>query len=296
VTHTVGPFDAKLQGIAQRNDEMTVANVRTRYWSYGSVAATEVAILVHGFRGDHHGLESLASELADIALCIIPDLPGFGESADFTHEASIDAYATWLTEFVNRVGGTKPVTLIGHSFGSIVVSAAAAQGCDPQNLVLINPISTNALRGPRAILTRFAIWYYWLASVLPQRAGMWLLRHPTIVRIMSVAMVKSRDKNLRRWIHNQHDLYFSNFHSRKAVMQAFTTSVSNDVSMFASALQRPLLLLVAEKDDISDLRAQRQLATKLAQSTLKTIPDVGHLVHYEAYEWAAREIRDFMRD
>ena len=125
---------------------------------------------------------------------------------------------------------------------------------------------------------------------------MWLLRHPTIVRIMSVAMVKSRDKNLRRWIHNQHDLYFSNFHSRKAVMQAFTTSVSNDVSMFASALQRPLLLLVAEKDDISDLRAQRQLATKLAQSTLKTIPDVGHLVHYEAYEWAAREIRDFMRD
>jgi pimeloyl-ACP methyl ester carboxylesterase len=238
----------------------------------------------------------LASELADIALCIIPDLPGFGESADFTHEASIDAYATWLTEFVNRVGGTKPVTLIGHSFGSIVVSAAAAQGCDPQNLVLINPISTNALRGPRAILTRLAIWYYWLASVLPQRAGMWLLRHPTIVRIMSVAMVKSRDKNLRRWIHNQHDLYFSNFHSRKAVMQAFTTSVSNDVSMFASALQRPLLLLVAEKDDISDLRAQRQLATKLVQSTLKTIPDVGHLVHYEAYEWAAREIRDFMRD
>lgn len=292
--NTVGPFDAKLQSIEQRIDEVTVANVETRFWSYGAHDATEVAILVHGFRGDHHGLESFASELADTLLCIIPDLPGFGESADFSQEASIDAYATWLTDFVAYVGKTRPVTLIGHSFGSIVVSAAVAQGCDPRHLVLINPISTNALRGPRAILTRFAIWYYWLASALPQRAGMWLLRHPAIVRIMSVAMVKSKDRELRRWIHRQHDLYFSNFHSRKAVMQAFTTSVSNDVSMFAPALNRPVLLLVAEKDDISDLKAQRQLAAELSHSTLRTIPDVGHLVHYEAYEWAAREIREYI--
>jgi pimeloyl-ACP methyl ester carboxylesterase len=289
-----GPFDATLARIPQGRHELTVDGVQTCYWSYGHVASESVVILIHGFRGDHHGLESVAAELAAEYLCIVPDLPGFGETSDFLGEASIDAYATWLTNFVADVSGGRTVTIVGHSFGSIIVSAAIAKGCNPRHLVLINPISKNALRGPRAILTRFAIWYYWLGAALPQRTGMWLLKHPAIVRLMSVAMVKSKDKALRRWIHNQHDLYFSNFHSRKAVMQAFTTSVTNDVSMFATALNRPLLLLVAEKDDISDLESQEKLAARLPKSTLKTVPEVGHLVHYEAYEWAANQIRSFM--
>ena len=36
--------------------------------------------MVHGYRGDHHGLEPVIAAAADGVRIISPDLPGFGES------------------------------------------------------------------------------------------------------------------------------------------------------------------------------------------------------------------------
>ena len=55
------------------------------YWSYEPVRATpetRTILVVHGFRGDHHGLLRVADQLPDMRL-IMPDLPGFGRSAAF---------------------------------------------------------------------------------------------------------------------------------------------------------------------------------------------------------------------
>lgn len=290
------PFDAALAKIPTLPLQVEVAGVSTAYWVYDMPGATRTIVMVHGFRGDHHGLEPIVAEMTEPYRVIIPDLPGFGASSDFTGPASIDMYARWLSLFVAEVSPQKDTFIVGHSFGSIVVSAAIAGGLPARSAALINPIAANALKGPRGVMTRLAVFYYQLAAWLPEKMGFALLRNAVIVRIMSVTMAKTKDSDLRAWIHDQHDRYFSHFNTREGVLSAFRTSVGTDVSMYVSALKLPLLLIVAERDDITALPQQVALHERLPQSDIVVVPEVGHLVHYEAPDFAASAITRFMVD
>jgi pimeloyl-ACP methyl ester carboxylesterase len=275
----------------------------TRYWDYGNPNATTTLVLVHGFRGDHHGLQLVVAELlgddanpADLRI-VAPDLPGFGGSAPLPGGVhSLAAYVDWLQEFVHVLAPAGRLVVLGHSFGSIVVAAAVADGLVTHDVILVNPIAAPALSGPRGVLTRLAVFYYWSAASLPDRWGYALLQNRAIVRIMSVSMAKTRDAGLRRWIHNQHDRYFSVFANRRVVMEAFAASISHDVSEFAAHIRQPTLLIAADKDDITPLAAQHRLQSQFPNATLRVINGVGHLIHYEKPKPAAVFIREFLAE
>ncbi len=272
--------------------------VATAFWNYGPKTGPIDIVMVHGFRGDHHGLEPFVAMLGESLRIVIPDLPGFGNSDELItttdDSARIAGYARWLRGFLDAVGADSSTTILGHSFGSIVVAAAFASGLTQKRCVLVNPIAANALSGPRGLLTRLAVWYYKVSSRLPERVGQSLLRNRAIVRVMSSTMAKTKNHDLRRWIHGQHDAYFSSFASRDSVLNAFQASVQHDVSEFVDSLPRGTLLIVAERDDITALPEQRTLANRIPDSELVIVPDVGHLVHYEAPEIAAAAISSYI--
>ena len=266
----------------------------TRYWEYGDPTAHTTIVMVHGFRGDHHGLEPVVAQLPGFRM-ISPDLPGFGESGVLKGcRHDIAGYGRWLAEFVAALGLTGRRVVLGHSFGSIIVAASVAGGLHADDVVLVNPIAAPALAGPRGILTRLAVFYYRVAARLPERLGFALLRNRVIVRVMSVTMAKTGDPGLRRWIHNQHDRYFSAFADRRVVLEAFTASVGSDVSEFAGRIPQRTLLIAAEKDDITPVAAQYRLQKLFPDATLQVIPDVGHLIHYEVPAQAADALRRFL--
>jgi pimeloyl-ACP methyl ester carboxylesterase len=294
-TMIASPYAEQLARIPVRAHRVDVDGTETAWWEYGQDDAP-VLVLVHGFRGDHHGLEPVVAQLPGFRI-ISPDLPGFGESATFavgSHD--IDAYADWLAAFIGAIGLDGPYDLLGHSFGSIVSSAAVARGLAPDRLVLVNPIGAPALEGPRGVMTRLAVLYYRTAAALPERAGYALLANGAIVRVMSVTMAKTRQKPLRRWIHDQHDRYFSAFGDRDAVLEAFRASVSHDVSEYAADIDVPTLLVAAERDDVTPLDAQHRLVTRFPDAKLEVIPEVGHLIHYETPGDAAARILRFLRE
>jgi len=106
-------------------------------------------------------------------------------------------------------------------------------------VALINPIAAPALDGPQALLTRLAIFYYWAADRLPERAARSLLGNPVIVRVMSIVMAKTKDPALRAWIHAQHDRYFSSFSDTRTLLEAFKASVAHTVPEHWPALFEP---------------------------------------------------------
>jgi pimeloyl-ACP methyl ester carboxylesterase len=247
-------------------------------------------LAVHGFRGDHHGLEPVVAHLTGVRV-VMPDLPGFGESSPLEGEHSVAAYAAWLTAFAAAVGLDDSVVVLGHSFGSIVASAALADGLRASRLVLVNPIAAPALSGPRGVLTRLAVAYYRAGAALPEAAGQAVLQNAAVVRVTSLAMVKTRDGALRRWIHDQHDSYFSRFADRRVVLDAFRASVSSDVSTYAARVAVPTLLVAADRDDITALPAQHELRALFPDARLVVIEGVGHLIHYEKPQEAAAAIQ-----
>lgn len=275
--------------------------VDTRDWVYGDPAG-EPVVLTHGFRGDHHGLAGIAQALAKhhphLAIHV-PDLPGFGATPAVpgrTHDLAL--YGEWLRTFIEAVAPqhvwTQGAVVLGHSFGSLVVSSALAQGARSRRTVLINPISAPALEGPQAILTQLAVLYYRAADALPERGARWLLGNPLVVRGMSEVMAKTHDRELRAWIHDQHDRYFSQFADSKTLLEAFRASVSHTVLEFAAAYTMPTLIIAGDRDDITPLAKQLDLAHEIADSRLVIIPGVGHLVHYEAVADAVANIGDFV--
>lgn len=281
----------------QRHDDV-LTGVRTAWWDYAATAtpqSDDTIVAIHGFRGDHHGLELFAAYWPEQHV-IAPDLPGFGESGAFKDRPhNIDSYVEWLHAFIERVRPTRGrLVLLGHSFGSIVVSAALAAGLAVDAAILVNPISAPALEGPRGLLTQGAIAYYRLGAALPERAGRAWLSNRLIVRFMGSAMAKDPDRALRRFVHEQHDRYFSNFADRDALLEAFRTSVSHDVSEYATAIGVPVLLIAAERDDITPLDAQFEVAAAAPNAQLRVIKKVGHLIHYETPTEAVQHMREFL--
>jgi pimeloyl-ACP methyl ester carboxylesterase len=293
------PFAAKLAAIPVEEHTMAVLGVNTRYWQFGQASAPRTVVMIHGFRGDHHGLEPIVAELGSDIRVVIPDLPGFGASDALPGVSDVHAYSAWLKCFIASLAVPHDTVILGHSFGSIVVAAALADGLPTEKAILINPIAANALKGPNGFMTRLAVLYYKAAAALPERAGFALLKNAAIVRIMSITMAKTKDQELRTWIHGQHDAYFSDFASRASVLEAFETSVGNDVSQFIDTIgarSQPVqfLLLVADRDDITALPEQKALAARIPGARLEVVEGVGHLVHYEAPDFAARNIRSFL--
>ncbi|GAA3769771.1 hypothetical protein GCM10022240_22650 [Microbacterium kribbense] len=286
------PYATRFALMAPVRGEVRVLGGSTAYWTYGPADAPVTIIAVHGFRGEHHGLEPVVAHLPDVRI-ISPDLPGFGQTPPLpARRHDLAAYVDWLTAFAGAVA--PGAVILGHSFGSIVAAAAVAGALPTPRLILVNPIGAPALQGPRGILTRLAVFYYWLGAKLPARLGEALLRNRVIVRVMSIAMVKSHDRAIRRFVHDQHDTYFSRFADRDVLRDAFVTSVAHDVRESAAAIAQPTLLIAADRDDITPLARQRELAERFPDAQLVVIAGVGHLIHYETPDQAARAITRFL--
>jgi pimeloyl-ACP methyl ester carboxylesterase len=273
---------------------------RVAYWIYEPVCETpetRTVLVIHGFRGDHHGLLRVADQLPEMRL-VMPDLPGFGSSEPFLSiEHTVESYTRFISGFMTALALGPETVLLGHSFGSIVASHfVATHPGVVRELILINPIAGPALEGPKGVMTRLAVLYYQLAARLPSKLGLSLLRSQLIVRIMSLAMAKTKDKGLRRFIHDQHSAYFSAFANRQSLLESFRASVGSNVAEVAPALALPVLLVAGEKDEIAVLPDQHKLLSLLPDARLEVIPDVGHLIHYETPAPAAGFIRSFLKD
>lgn len=279
---------ARLAEIARNSAQRKVVSIdgsQTAYWYYPARAKQRnkrSIIFIHGYRGNHHGLEAIAGAIENSEI-YVPDLPGFGESEPFSSNHNIDHYASWLNDFIVALNLKSKPHLLGHSFGSIVVSAYAARFDGIETLILENPVASPALKGPKALMTGIAKAFFWLAGALPENAGNAILKSWPMVRGMSIVMTKSRLRELRRWVHLQHDENFNDFASRRVALEGYSASISNCVSDYAHGFRVPVLMLVGQRDDITTVTQQRKLHASLPiiGSEIVEFKKVGHLTHYE---------------
>ena len=288
----VYPYPEVLASRGATENSALIAGSDTHWWTYDAGPSAPRIVLIHGFRGDHHGLELFSCALSEYTV-IVPDLPGFGSSSPFENGShGIEDFGAWLRAFLTHTRATD-APVLGHSFGSIVV-ACGLRGPRSAPIVLVNPIAQPALEGPNRIATRIASLWYEIGARIPVKQGLTMLSWPVMVRAMSVLMAKTKDKPLRKWIHSQHDMYFSSFMDRTALLGAYYASVTSNVGQFAPEIQAPTLLIAAELDDITPVSVQRELQTKFPRAEIHVIPGSGHLVHYEEPILVARHIREFL--
>ncbi|GAA1852048.1 alpha/beta hydrolase [Myceligenerans crystallogenes] len=298
----LSPYAAAIAATPVVRSSVRVCGGTTQLWRYGSDDATRDVIFLHGFRGDHHGLEPVVARLVaarpDLRITV-PDLPGFGGSSPLKGTRhDLEGYAAWTNGLLAELAQEGEVVLAGHSFGSVVAAAAMASDDDAvgpvDQLVLVNPIPRPPLSGSGVVSVGSTAVLHRLAGILPDAAGSWILRHPLLTRVASVAMVRTPDRDLRRWIHEEHGRYFAGFATRRSLLEAFDASIRESVLDAAAHIHVPTLLIGGARDDLARVPHQRALAARFPDATLRLIPGVGHLTHYETPGQVAAEIAGFL--
>ena len=286
------PYIGQLVSRVGTEHILAVDSTTTHWWEFPSSTRADTLVFVHGFRGDHHGLQLFADALPEYRI-LIPDIPAFGSSSAWPNGvSSIDDYGRWLRAFLALTQSEDSVVL-GHSFGSIVV-ANALRGARIAPIILVNPISQRALAGPKRVAAALAALWYSVGQALPEGLGTAWLGNGLFVRAMSEMLTKSRNPDLRRWIHDQHARYFSSYSDRHSLVSAFTVSTTSTVADYAAQVHAPVLLIVADRDDITPLDAQRAIQREFPNAELHVLDGVGHLVHYEKPIETSAAIRDFL--
>jgi pimeloyl-ACP methyl ester carboxylesterase len=284
------PHAAELAALPLRTGEVEILGSATRYWDYGPGDAARTIVICHGYRGDHHGLEPVIAKLPGVRI-VSPDLPGFGASTPMTAVShSIAGYARWFTAFVRALELDDAVVL-GHSFGSIVTSHAVAAGLTPRALILVNPIASDPMKVGGAGITKV---FYGVARRMPERVGRAMLGARPIVSVMSRTLVKTPDRVLRKWIHEEHHRYFSDFSDVRTVAEGFDASISAQVGDAAGGVSVPTLLIAGELDHIAPLAGAEATVARFVDGRLVVIPGVSHLIHYEKAAEAASAITAFL--
>jgi pimeloyl-ACP methyl ester carboxylesterase len=292
---------AELQVLAHNRAEqrsVTVSGVTAQYWYYPatskSPAKAKDIVMVHGYRGDHHGLESFAGALDDFNV-YAPDIPGFGISEPFNEEHTLENYVTWLIDFVSAVKLKNPIA-IGHSFGTLMVSSAQSQQKIFSALVCINPVAGGLTKGLSKFLMNGVKGYYWLAHMMPTVIGMGMLKTRLLVDSMSAYTTKSKDKELRKWIVGQHRQHFNSFANSQVVWESYVASISHTMQPYVKNIDVPVFLVAAELDEVTPVEAVIAMAKTMKNAKMYEIKNCGHLVHYEVAEQTVGEIRAFLKE
>lgn len=265
-------------------------------WRYpASSASRGVLLFVHGFRGNHHGLEAIAGALPDYEI-FIPDLPGFGASEPLAN-SNLESYGNWLKLLLQQM--PDQTHLVSHSFGTQVATTALAQGATAASLTMINPIIRKASE-QKDLATRAANKFYKIAESMDEPRAKELLSSTKVTKLMSSKLAKTKTRDLRDWIHQQHLEHFSDFHSAKVAIEGFKAASNHSVLENLPNLDLPTLVIGGAKDELapkSELTAfSSQLQKQLHRFRYLLIDEVGHLIHYEKPDTAAREIESFLGD
>ena len=267
-------------------------------------AAAAPLVFVHGFRGDHHGLALLADALPEHPIHSI-ELPGFGASEPFPHaEHTVAHHADAVAAVVTALGLPAAPVLVAHSYGTTVAAELVAR--DPSRwgrLVLLNPIAEPALEASASVSSRVlaavAEGYYEVVARLPERPARLLLGAPPVVWVTTLAMTRTRDRDVLAYTHDQHRRHFSGFASARMLSEAYRASSTGCVADVAARLTLPVLLVAGREDPLGSVPAQEALAAAIdaagGTAELHVLDGVGHLLHYERPTACAALIRDWLR-
>ena len=238
-----------------------------------STSQKPLIVLIHGLRGDHHGLSELAKYLSKDFEVLNPDLPGTGKNPA-PKQGSLETHIKWLHQYCSALP-RKPY-ILGHSMGSIIVSHFVARYPDDveDKIILLAPIFRTKIS---AKLNRLG--YYALNGVLkpiPRKPKRRFLASRPISFCISHYL--TYDKTQQKHIDQLHYLYAGNFASADSLMSDVKVSMLQ-TTIFPGNKQ--VLVCAGAHDRLSPAKLARQTSAQIHNVTYLELESTGHLMNYE---------------
>jgi 3-oxoadipate enol-lactonase len=233
-------------------------------------------VLLHGSGSSRRSFEPQVEELAGDYTCVAWDAPGYGESADPEFQPTVWDYAGCVAAVIERLTASRPVHLVGVSWGGLVATGTAA--------AYPHLISSLALLGPsfgdagdddaqRATGLRLQEFHEDLPSYVSARVATLSRGSPTTA-------------TYRRVAETMRELRSPGFD------YALESMVRSDLSGAVRRLDLPLCLMWGAEDSVTGEQC-RTLAPLLPAARCMEVPEAGHLVNQDQPGAVNRALRSF---
>jgi pimeloyl-ACP methyl ester carboxylesterase len=280
LTFVTGSRRAKVGGVGAMSRESVLVDGReVRYWRLGEPEAAgdstaDPVLLLHGLGGDHRGLAEFAGAIGG-ARIVVPDLPGYGESAELAGTHSLTGYAEFVEQFRKRLGVDR-FRLIGHSLGaSIALVYAGRHPAALSGLCLLNPVST-----ANNLTANLGKLYYRIGAGLPTPLARVWLASRLAVYVADAAIITTKDRARRRWILDQD---YENYRraSIRAMVESYLSYDDTPFDELAAAITAPTLLVTGDRDSIAPVASVNDLAGRIGDAETRVVAGGGHLLPME---------------
>lgn len=249
-----------------------VKGLLTEYTRRGS---GPVVVVLHGWGTNAANLDQLAKSLVDTFTVIAVDLPGFGGSSQPNEVWGVGDYAQFVHDLLEKLGIDEVYSIVGHSFGGrICIKAVSENTVLPKKLVLIGAAG---IKHSESIRNR--------SYKLIAKSGKVLLSLPGL---------RGFAQKARKTLYAQAGA--SDYLQSGTMKDIFLATINEDLSINASKITIPTLLIWGDQDDQSPIEDARFFQSVMPNSSLKVIEGASHFVHNEHPDQVNSWIKDFLYD
>lgn len=243
----------------------------------------QTLLLLHGTGASMHSFQPLLPLLAETFHCIVPDLPGHGDSGRPRRDQLTMAGMGAALAALLAVLGRQPDVVLGHSAGAALAVRMALDGrIAPRCIVAVNGAFL-PFGGPAApLLSPLARLLYaqrWVPRLFARRAA-------------DVGVVRRLIEGTGSFLDDAGIAAYQRLMQRPGHAEAALGMMAHwDLAQLARdlpRLQTPLHLLVAANDRAVPAALAHRVASLCASADITPLPGLGHLAHEEAPQAVAR--------
>ncbi|MEW6533190.1 MAG: alpha/beta hydrolase [Thermodesulfobacteriota bacterium] len=227
-------------------------------------------VFIHGTGGDREDWRAQLDGLSQVATIVAIELPGHGKS-DPPGEASVDAYARWVIDFVEALGLQK-VMLFGCSLGSGIAQWIALQR--PSWLKALGVVGGGA---------RLRVHPAFLDGVLQDREK--AMKEFAAFAVASHGSEAAQSETLRKFMSNPAAL----IHGDLTACNEF------DAMGRVAEISVPTLIVVGEEDRLTPPKYAQYLHDQIADSRMSVIQAAGHVAMMEKPKEFNRAVAEFVK-
>jgi len=238
---------------------------------YSKVGSGPAVVLLHGWGDTMTTFDLLCKHLKKNYTVIALDLPGFGKTDSPKETFSLEKYAQFVGDFVDKIGETTIFAYIGHSNGGAVLIRGISSGIlRSEKLVLL---ASSGVRGEYSARKKFL-------RVIAKTA-----------KIPTNLLPKSSQAKIKKSVYKKlgSDLFVA-----EHLQDTFRQVVSEDVVHDSAMISSQTLLLYGAQDKATPMSYGAKFNKQIEESELIVLDGADHFLHHTHFTKVNKLVEDFL--
>ncbi|MBP3337664.1 MAG: alpha/beta hydrolase [Clostridia bacterium] len=238
----------------------TIDGIKINYDIRGEGAPV---LLLHGWGANITLFDGLMNLISKKYKAIALDMPGFGKSCEPTEPWCVDDYVDFVLKFIDFLGNTDDLILLGHSFGGRVIIKMMSR------VNLAFNVSKIILTGSAGIKPK---------KSFKQKSK--LLAYKMTKSVLNSAPVKKAFPNALETLRKKNGS--ADYNSATPTMRATLVKVVNeDLTHLLEKIEAPTLLIWGKNDTATPLSDGELMEKTIKDAGLVKIDNAGHYAFLE---------------